>query len=51
MFGKLFATKPTTRADVALALTGAFYAAFKAWDTTSKYKAEQKAQNDKEINS
>lgn len=51
MLGKLFGTKPTTRADVALALTGAFYAVFKAWDTTSKYKAEQKAQKDKENNS
>jgi len=51
MLGKLFGNKPTTRADVALALTGAFYAVFKAWDTTTKYKAEQKAQKDKEINS
>ena len=48
MFGKLFGNKPTTRADVALALTGAVYAVFKAWDTTHKYKSEQK---DKENNS
>jgi hypothetical protein len=51
MLGKLFGNKPTTRSDVALALTGAFFACFKAWDTTTKYKAEQKAQKDKEINS
>lgn len=49
MIGKLFGgDKPTTRADVALALTGAVYAVFKAWDTTVKYKAEQNAQKDKE---
>jgi len=51
MFAKLFGDKATTRTDVALALTGAFFACFKAWDTTSRYKAEQKAQNDKENNS
>lgn len=51
MLGQLFGNKPATRADVALALTGAFFACFKAWDTTTKYKAEQKARKDKENNS
>ena len=51
MLGKLFGNKPTTRSDVALALTGAFFAIFKAWDTTTRYKAEQKALNEKENNS
>ena len=48
MLGQLFGDKPKTRADVALALTGAVFALVKAWDTTSKYKAEQKARKDKE---
>lgn len=48
MFGKLFGDRPTSRSDVALALTGAFFAVFKAYDTASRYKAEQKAINDKE---
>lgn len=48
MFSKLFGAKPTTRSDVALALTGAFFACFKAWDTTTRYKAEKKAALNKE---
>lgn len=49
MFGKLFSSnRLTSRSDVALAVTGAFLAAFKAWDTTHKYKAEQKAIQNKE---
>lgn len=48
MFGKLFGDKPTTRSDIALAVTGAFFACFKAWDVTSRYKAEQKALTNKE---
>lgn len=45
---KLFGERMTTRSDVALAITGAVFAAFKAWDTTHKYKAEQKALINKE---
>ncbi len=45
MFG-MFGNKSTTRSDVALALTGAIFAVFKAWDTTSKYKAEQAAKKE-----
>lgn len=48
MFGKLFSDRSTSRSDVALAITGAVLAAFKAWDTTNKYKAEQKAALNKE---
>jgi hypothetical protein len=48
MFGKLFGERPTTRFDVALAISGALLGAFKAWDTTQKYKAEQKAAINKE---
>lgn len=48
MFRGLFGQKPTTRSDIALAVTGAFYACFKAYDTITRYKAEQKAQQDKE---
>lgn len=51
MLGKLFGNKPTTRTDIALAVTGAFFACFKAWDTTTRYKAEQKALKEKENNS
>lgn len=46
MFKSLFSNnRLTSRSDVAIALTGAFLAAFKAWDTTSKYKAEQAEKN------
>lgn len=48
MFGKMFNERPTTRFDVALAISGAFLAAFKAWDSTSKYKAEKQAHLNKE---
>lgn len=48
MFGKLFSARPTSRADVALAITGAVLAAFKAWDTTNKYKAEQAVNKENE---
>lgn len=41
MFGKLFAPRMTTRFDVATAIVGALLGAFKAYDTASKYKAEQ----------
>lgn len=48
MFGKFFGERPTTRSDIALAVTGAFFACFKAWDVSSRYKAEQKAKINKE---
>lgn len=48
MFSNLFGNKPTTRSDVALALTGAFFACFKAWDVSTKYKAERSAALNKE---
>jgi len=51
MFGKLFGNKPTTKSDVMFAFVGLLAAGFKTWDVTSRYKAEQKAQNDKENNS
>lgn len=46
MFG--FGNRPTTKFDVATAVVGALLAGFKAWDSASKYKAEQKAITNKE---
>lgn len=45
----MFGMKPrlTTRFDIATAIVGALLAAFKAYDTTSKYKAEQAALKEK----
>ena len=41
MFKKLFAERPTNRTDVVMAIGGAILAAFKAWETIGKYKADQ----------
>ena len=47
MFGK----RTTSRVDVAAAVVTALLAAFKAWDTTSKYKLDKQAKEAKENNS
>jgi hypothetical protein len=51
MFKGLFSAKTTTRQDVVLAVVTAVFAIGKAVETTNKYKAEQKARNDKELTS
>lgn len=40
--------RATTRFDVATAVVGALLAAFKAYDTSAKYKAEKAAKLNKE---
>lgn len=49
MFAKLF-NRPTTRTDIVTAFIGAALAAYKAYDTTAKYKAEQASLKNQEIN-
>lgn len=44
----LFKPRMTTRFDVATAIVGALLGAFKAYDTASRYKAEQAAKLNKE---
>lgn len=51
MFGKLFGGRATTRTDVAMAVTGALFAVFKAYDTSRNYKLDQEAQKAKENHS
>lgn len=43
-----FFNRATTRFDVATAIVGALLGAFKAYDTTKKYKLEQEARLNKE---